>query len=80
MREGGGFVFSEPKNYQCVSAWLRYGLQYIRGRQLLLGMRFAASATGTAEVAVVGRASPWATKELVVGRHTVVVTASRYLH
>ena len=40
MREGGGFVFSEPKNYQVVSAWLQYGLQYMGDRQLLLGMRF----------------------------------------
>jgi hypothetical protein len=32
--------------YQCVLARLQYGLQYMRGRQLVLGMRFAASVRG----------------------------------
>jgi hypothetical protein len=32
--------------YQCVSARLQYGLQYIDGRQLAFGMRLPASVRG----------------------------------
>ena len=38
--------------YQCVSARLQYGLQYILGRQFVLGMRFLGVGQGTTEVDV----------------------------
>jgi hypothetical protein len=38
--------------YQCVPARLQYGLQYMRGRQFVLRMRFLGVGQGTTEVNV----------------------------
>jgi hypothetical protein len=60
--------------YQCVPARLQYGLQYMGGRQYVLGMSFTASARGWPG----GRraCSLETPKELSLGRHDDSVSAS----
>jgi hypothetical protein len=53
--------------YQRVLAWLQYGLQYMGGRQFVLGMRFLGVGLGTTKVDV-GRVC-LDLEELIVGRH-----------